>query len=155
MQINKIMTRNPVWATVDTKLNEVARLMEENNCSCIPILKNEKNRKPVGIITDRDIAIRGVAKNVNSADLTAGEIMTKELIKVSVDADIESCYRKLRVNKIQHLPVVDREGNLQGILTKSDLDHRNVALETARLLRVSEGYYVSSNRRREGVNILL
>lgn len=154
MRIDKIMTRNPVWATVDTKISEVARLMEDNNCSCIPILENEKNRKPVGIITDRDIAIRGVARNSNSADLTAGEIMTSELIKVFIDADIESCYRKLRVNKIQHLPVIDTKGNLQGILTKSDLDHRNVALETARLLRVSEGY-VRSSRRSEGANILL
>lgn len=56
MQAKDIMTRDPACCTPDTKLQDVARLMVEHGCGEIPVVKSNNDRKPVGVVTDRDIA---------------------------------------------------------------------------------------------------
>lgn len=154
MQVNKIMTRNPVCVTSDMNLKRIAYLMGKNNFSCVPIIEKDSCRKPIGIVTDRDIVIRGVTSFDDSAKVKAEEIMTTDLVTVHQDADIETCYKILTKKKIHHLLVVDNDGILQGIITKDDLNHRKVAFETAKILRISENFF-TVRRRREGVNSLI
>lgn len=154
MQVNKIMTRNPVCVTSDMNLKRIAYLMGKNNFSCVPIIENDNCRKPIGIITDRDIVIRGVTSFENLAKVKAEEIMTTDLVTVHLDTDIETCYQILTTRKIHHILVVNSDGILQGIVTKDDLNHRKVAFETAKILRISENLF-TDRRRREGVNSLI
>ncbi len=154
MKVKELMTKNPIWANVDTNIEEVAKLMRDNQCTCIPIFANGENGKPIGIITDRDITVRIVSEDKKPSEVTAGDVMTDKVVVVYLDTDIEVCYRILKDNNIHHLPVLDDEGVLQGIIKESDLHRRKIAFETAKLLRIRRTF-VNNHKRRDGVNILL
>ena len=84
MKVEEIMTKNPACCTADSKLQEVAQMMVTNDCGCIPVVENEESKKPIGMITDRDITIRTVAEGKNPLDLTAGDVMSDQVITVAV-----------------------------------------------------------------------
>jgi CBS domain-containing protein len=61
MQVREIMTANPAVATSDTSLRQIAQMMVEHDCGCVPIVQDMTGKKPIGTITDRDITIRAFA----------------------------------------------------------------------------------------------
>ena len=71
MNVGEIMTKDPACCTPDTRLQEVAKMMVDNDCGCIPVVDDEGSKMPVGMITDRDITCRVVANGQNPLDLTA------------------------------------------------------------------------------------
>jgi CBS domain-containing protein len=73
MQVKEIMTLEPASCTPETPLQKVAQLMIENDCGEIPVIDNSDSCIPVGVITDRDIVCRTVAKGLNPLEMTAGE----------------------------------------------------------------------------------
>ena len=83
MQVKEVMTANPACCTADTPLPEVARLMVEHDCGEIPVVQNETKKIPVGVVTDRDIVCRTVAKDRNPLDLTAADCMTRPVVTVT------------------------------------------------------------------------
>ena len=58
MKVSEIMSTEPAWCTTEAAVQEVARLMAEHDCGAIPVLDGDTTRKPVGVITDRDIVVR-------------------------------------------------------------------------------------------------
>ena len=66
MKVKEIMKENPAFATLNTSLHNVAQMMMDNDCGCIPIVENRDSRIPLGVITDRDIACRAVALDSRS-----------------------------------------------------------------------------------------
>src|SRR5207253_1851546 len=75
MLARDIMTGNPACCTPDTNLENVAWLMLRNNCGAIPVVDSQDSKKPLGIITDRDITCRCVAQGKNPLELTAEDCM--------------------------------------------------------------------------------
>src|SRR5690606_23843471 len=71
MRVSEIMTRDPACASQDTSLREVARLMVEHDCGEIPVL--DAQRRPIGVITDRDIVCRVVAKGMDASELEVAD----------------------------------------------------------------------------------
>jgi CBS domain-containing protein len=135
MKVAEIMTKNPAFATLDTSLHDVAQMMLENDCGCIPVTENEENRKPLGMITDRDIAIRTVAHNKNPLNMIAGEVMTDSVVTVTPDANIEECVGAMERNQIRRIAVVDETGNLCGIVAQADIARTAPLYETAELVK--------------------
>lgn len=113
------MTKDPQCSSPDTSLEEVARLMCEYDCGEIPIVDEDK--KPVGVITDRDITCRTVAGGKNPLELTAGDCMTKSCVTISRDASLEECCAVMEEHQIRRVPVVDEEGCCCGIVAQADL----------------------------------
>lgn len=135
MKVKEIMTENPAFATLNTKLQEVAKLMAEKDCGAIPVVESEKNKKPVGIITDRDLAIRTIAKSQNPLQKVAGEVMTEGVITVTPEQSVESCCQKMEKNQIRRAVVVDEAGVLQGIVAQADIARKAPEFETAELVK--------------------
>ncbi len=135
MKVKEIMTKDPSFATLETSLCDVAQLMMDNDCGCIPVLENEKSRKPIGMITDRDITIRTVAHNKNPLNMIVGEVMTDSVIAVTPEMNVSECCQKMEKNQIRRIAVVDDEGNLQGIVAQADIARKAQSEELAELVK--------------------
>lgn len=114
-----LMTADPQCCTAETPLNEVAKLMVECDCGEIPVVDSDK--KLVGVVTDRDIVCRVVAKGQNPAAMTAQDAMTQPVISVTEDASLEDVLAKMEEHQIRRLPVVDAGGACCGIVSQADV----------------------------------
>lgn len=121
MQVREIMTRNPVCCAPDSTLQEVARMMQENDCGCIPVVNSLTEMKPVGTITDRDITIRTLAANQNPMSMIASSIMTSDIATVTPQMSVEECFDVMEDREIRRVLVVDEQGKCCGIVAQADI----------------------------------
>lgn len=119
MKVREIMTADPACCTSETTLQEVAQMMIDHDCGEIPVV--DDTDMPIGVITDRDIVCRTVARGLNPLDLTAGECMTAPCVTVTPEMSVEECCRILEDNKIRRVPVVDADGCCCGIVALADI----------------------------------
>jgi CBS domain-containing protein len=105
------------WVAPDTRLSEVARIMREKDVGAIPVGENDRL---VGMITDRDIAVRGVAKG-HGPETRVRDLMTGDLVIVRVDDDVEDAAAKMSEAQVRRLPVIDEDDRLCGIVSLGDL----------------------------------
>ncbi|MBS1794734.1 MAG: CBS domain-containing protein [Acidobacteria bacterium] len=129
------MKADPAYATLDTSLHNVAQMMMDNDCGCIPVIENEENRKPLGVITDRDMTIRTIAHNKNPLNMIAGEVMTDGVVTVTPDTSIDDCVAIMDGNQIRRIIVVDEAGDLCGIVAQADVARHAPLFETAVLVK--------------------
>ena len=131
MQVKEIMTADPACCTADTPVPAIAKMMVENDCGEIPVVDDKASKVPVGVITDRDIVCRLVAKGINPAGAIASECMSKPAVTVTPDMSIEDCCRVMEEKQIRRVPVVDESGSCCGIVALADLarTRKNIAGE--------------------------
>lgn len=103
---------------VRATVKEAAGRMRAFGLGALPVVDGELL---VGILTDRDIAVRGTAAGRPAASTAVGEVMSSDVITCRPDQDLEVAARVMQVNQIRRLPVVDEEGRLVGILSLSDV----------------------------------
>lgn len=134
MKVGELCTRDTVFVKPEENISMVARLMDEYVVGSVVVIKD---RKPVGIITDRDITIRVVASGKNPNEIKANEVMSGPLKIVKEDESIEDAIQRMRGAAIRRLPVIDGEGFLVGIITLDDLlDFLSEEIESmSRLIR--------------------
>ncbi len=121
MKVKELMTADPACCISETTLQEVAHMMIEHDCGEIPVLDNKETKLPIGVITDRDIVCRTVARGLNPLDLTAADCMSKPCVTVTADISVEECSKILEENKIRRVPVVDADGACCGIVAVADI----------------------------------
>jgi CBS domain-containing protein len=121
MQVKELMTADPACCTSENGLQEVAQMMVDNDCGEIPVVENKETKLPIGVITDRDIVCRTVARGLNPLDLTVADCMSKPCVTVTPDMSVEECSRILEENKIRRVPVVDADGSCCGIVALADI----------------------------------
>ena len=117
MLVKDVMSSPVVTLNEDETPNKVANLMEENELGCVILTKNGK---PVGIITERDLVIRVLAKNIAPDTVKAKEIMTAPLLTIQPEATISEAARRMSRLNIRRLGVVYK-GNLVGLLSSKDI----------------------------------
>ncbi len=80
MKVKDIMSDNPACCTADSSLQEVAKMMLDHDCGAIPVVEDNTHKRPIGVITDRDITIRTVAVGDNPLHMSAKSVMTKKCL---------------------------------------------------------------------------
>lgn len=120
MEVSKAMHVKADWASAETPVVEVARMMEKDDIGAIPIGKNDKL---IGMLTDRDIAVRVVAKGLDPAKTKAEEVMTKGIIWCRTTETVEDAIHLMDQKKIRRLPVIDDDKRLVGMLSLGDIAH--------------------------------
>lgn len=135
MKAKDIMTGDPACCTRDTNLEEVAKLMDENDCGCIPVVEDESSRKPVGVVTDRDITCRVIAQGQNALEKTAGDCMSTPCVTVTEDTSMEDCCRILEEKQIRRVPVIDSNGDCCGMVAQADIARDASREQTAGVLK--------------------
>jgi len=117
MQIGEIMSPNVRLANPNTPIREIAKMMAECDCGAVPVSDNDRL---VGIVTDRDIAVRAVAEG-KSPDTPVREIMSKGVLYCYVDEDIDDVASNMADIKVRRLPVLSPEKRMVGIVSLGDI----------------------------------
>jgi CBS domain-containing protein len=122
MTVGKFCNREVIVARKDSSIIDVAKLMRKHHVGDIVIIDdNGDHPKPIGIITDRDIVMELIACDVPIDDVLVGDVMSFELITAEEQDSIWDVMNLMRSKGIRRIPVVNKNGNLSGILTVDDL----------------------------------
>lgn len=121
MLVKEAMSSDVVWVTPSEEIGNVASKMKEFDIGAIPVCKNEEI---VGIVTDRDIVVRGLVNHGNTANHAVREVMTEHPIWCSPNEDVEDAIRLMEDRQIRRLPVVDSEKHLIGLLSLGDISQK-------------------------------
>ena len=122
MNAGEICNREVVFATREMGVVEAARLMREQHVgSLVVVLDTDGKRVPVGILTDRDIAVGVVARELDARQLKVGDVMSGGLFVVREQDGLAEVLRAMREHGVRRVPVVTATGALAGLLTMDDL----------------------------------
>src|ERR671938_1042875 len=114
-KIAEVMTDRPRAITRQTSIREAARLMEEEDVGSLPIV--DEGTRLVGIVTDRDIAIRGVGRGLDPENTSVFEIASDEVYALTPDDDLDDALQTMARAQVRRLPVVVCENELVGIFS--------------------------------------
>jgi len=149
MNAGEICNREVVVAYRDTSLSAAARLMREHHVgSLIVVVERAKERVPVGILTDRDIVVAVVAKELDARTLKVGEVRSSGVFAVREQDGLAEVLRAMREHGVRRVPVVTPSGALAGILAIDDLLEL-VAEELGDFVRTISHERVRESRARE------
>lgn len=148
MRVGDICTRQVVSCSKDTSALDAAKLMRDAHIGNLVVVEMRDGKTvPVGVVTDRDIVVQLVAKEVDPRDIAAGDLMASELLVAEEDEDIHEAIERMRFGGVRRLPVVDRDGALCGVIALDDL-LEYLADELVGIARVSSrGRYTERRRR--------
>jgi CBS domain-containing protein len=118
MFVKDAMTLSPICCKPTDRLDAVAKLMLDHDCGIIPVCDGSN---VVGVVTDRDITCRAVAKGSIPFAVAVSEVMTKPVYTIRQDEDVQTAIELLEAKQVRRLPVVDEENNIVGIIAPSDL----------------------------------
>lgn len=122
MRVGEFCNRDVVIVDKGTQVLEAAQLMRSQHVGDLVIVEERAGKRiPVGIITDRDIVVEVIAKNVALDAISIGDVMSFELTTVSEEDDIFDTVKLMRAKGVRRVPVVDKQGALAGILAVDDL----------------------------------
>ncbi len=117
MKVRDIMTKNVAYVDPNSKVSDVARLMQKHNVGSIPVCDQSG---VVGIVTDRDIVVRNIASGKNPSDTPVSEIMTTGVTTVTPDTDVNEIAHVMAAKQIRRVPVVENN-TLVGVLSLGDI----------------------------------
>lgn len=120
MKVSDAMHRKADWASADTPIAEIARMMAKDDIGAVPIGDNDRL---VGMLTDRDIAVRVVAEGRDPKRTRAADVMTKGVIWCRSSASVEDAIHVMDQKRIRRLPVIDENKRLVGMLSLGDIAH--------------------------------
>jgi CBS domain-containing protein len=128
-----VMTLEPACCTVNMTLDQVAKLMVQNDCG--EILVVDTADQPIGVITDRDIVCRLIAEGKNPMGHTAEQYMSQPVVTVRADAPLDEVVSTMKKHQIRRVPVVDERGCCAGIIAQADIAWTGGEHELAELVR--------------------
>jgi len=117
MKVSEVMTRDVDTVRPDQTIREAATFMLRDDAGSMPVMEGGRL---LGMITDRDIAVRGVAKGYGP-DTPVRDLMTNDLVSARIDEDVEEVANRMSEAQVRRLPVVDAQERLCGIVSLGDL----------------------------------
>jgi len=121
MKVSEVMTRDVQTVRPDQRVQDAASFMLNADAGSIPVTEGDRL---IGMITDRDIAVRGVAKGYGP-DTPVRDLMTNDLVVVRADDDVEDAASKMSEAQVRRLPVIDSNEALCGIVSLGDLSRES------------------------------
>ena len=121
MKAQDIMTKNPSCVTPDARVQDAARMMKNEDVGIIPVVDADSSKKLIGVVTDRDIAIRIVAEGKSSSDSSVRDIMTTGVQTSSPSDNVKDVMALMGREQVRRIPSVDASGKLVGIVAQADI----------------------------------
>ena len=118
MRAKEIMTRDPECCRRDDSARRAAQVMRDRDCGCVPIVDDAG--KVVGIVTDRDLAVRGIAAG-KDPETKLNDLMTPVATCCGPDDDLRDVERKMSELQVRRIPIVDTAGRCLGIISQADI----------------------------------
>jgi CBS domain-containing protein len=119
MQVCEIMTRQVETISPDASLQKAAAAMEAMGVGSLPVCQG--GRRLLGVITDRDIVVRGVATGASPVDMLVRDCMTSDIAYAFEDEEVDAVLERMKALQIRRLAVLDRDKNLVGIVSLGDI----------------------------------
>ena len=124
MKVQEIMTTSPACCLPTDSTSRAARIMKDMDTGIVPVIDDEKSRKLIGVVTDRDLCLEVIAEAKDPESVQVRDCMARTVVSCTVDDEVEKALDLMRDNQVRRIPVVDREGTIQGILSLADLMNR-------------------------------
>ena len=133
---SEVMTRNPVCCLPNDMATEVAKLMKRKNIGSIPVMENKQTHTLVGIVTDRDLALKIVAEGRDAKSTKVEAVMTRKVVTCRADDDLQKAMDAMSSHRLRRIPVVDNENKILGIIAQADVATRgNQPEKTAEMVK--------------------
>lgn len=137
MRVKQIMTPEPARCTPEMTAQQAAALMRDNDCGSIPVVDNTGSSKLIGTVTDRDLAIRGLADG-KGPETRVAELMTPEPVTCVPEDEVEDLRQVMIEQQVRRVPVVDVDGVLVGIVAQADIAREEGAASDREVGRIVE-----------------
>lgn len=122
MSIDDFCKHQAITITKDDTIQQAANLMRDQDIGSIVVTQKKDDKEvPIGIITDRDITIKAVADKTDLKDVKVSQLMCKDLLVIEHDQDIEGAIEMMAEKGVRRAPVIDKEGEVCGIVSLDDL----------------------------------
>lgn len=118
MQLKEIMTPSPAAIGADNSVHDAAKKMQSLNVGFLPV---SENNRPIGVITDRDITVRGVAENLDLQQTAVREVMSQSVEMLPEDESLEEAARVMKDKQIRRVLVQGQDGGVSGVVSLGDL----------------------------------
>jgi CBS domain-containing protein len=115
------MTAEPVCCLPNESAAQVAKLMKTDNIGCVPICEDRRSKKLVGVITDRDLALKVVAEGRDPNRTLAQDLMTRKPVTCRAEDEWQTALDAMEKNQVRRIPVVDEKQQLIGIIAQADV----------------------------------
>lgn len=119
-----VMTPDPACCQITDSIVRVAQFMKTEDVGAVPVVESLSTRKLVGIVTDRDIAVKAVASGRSVDSTTVKEVMTTDVVTCREDDEIDHAVARMAERQVRRLPVVDANGAMRGIISQADIATR-------------------------------
>ncbi|WP_237067076.1 CBS domain-containing protein [Microbulbifer guangxiensis] len=120
MRVGEAMHQGCTWVSPDTPLTEVAQILRDEDIGSVPVGEDDRL---IGMVTDRDITIRGVAEDSDLSSMCARDVMTEGIEWVWEDDDMEAALSKMEQQQLRRMPVMNTDKRMVGILSMGDISH--------------------------------
>jgi len=130
------MTKNPTCCLPSDNVRKVANLMKHENIGSIPVIENEQTQKLIGIITDRDLALKIVGEGLDSNSTKVEAVMTRKLTTCRSDDELQRALDAMASNQLRRIIIVNQTDKVLGIISQADVATRvNKPEKTAELVK--------------------
>lgn len=140
MKVKDAMHKGVEWMEPSASVFEIANKMRQHDIGAIPIGENDKL---VGMVTDRDLAIKGLTNGAAVQDLTARDVMTEGIVYCRDTEELGDALRIMEDKKIRRLPVIDENKRMVGMLSLGDVSHAASREMTGELAASVSGHHAS------------
>jgi CBS domain-containing protein len=131
-KVSDVMTGRPRAVTPQTPLTEVAELMDAEDVGSIPVVEDDRL---VGIVTDRDIVVRAIAKGKDPQGMPASAVFSRELVTVSPDDDLSDALELMARHQVRRLAVTGEDERLVGVVSQADVAREAKEKETGEVVQ--------------------
>ena len=131
------MTPDPARCTPDSTAQQAAALMRDHDCGSIPVVESTASDRLVGTVTDRDLAVRGLAAG-KGPDTLIREVMTPDPVTCVPEDEVENLRQVMIEQQVRRVPVVDTDGILVGIVAQADIAREEGAASDREVGRIVE-----------------
>ena len=121
---NEVMTKNPVCCLPNDSVAKAAELMKSENIGSIPVIENEQTRTLIGIVTDRDLALKIVSEGRDAKSTNVETVMTRKIVTCLADDDLQKALDAMAEHQLRRIPVVNNEHKIVGIIAQADVATR-------------------------------
>ncbi len=117
----QVMTKNPVCCVSNQTVEKAAQFMKTEDVGSIPVVDDPQSKKLVGIVTDRDLALKVVAEGRSPASTRISDVMTRHPVTCHEDDDLSKAMDTMRQHQVRRIPVIDKNDHLVGIIAQADV----------------------------------
>jgi CBS domain-containing protein len=138
MKVKEIMHKGVQWVSPDTPVTDIAKKMKQYDIGAIPVGENDRL---VGMVTDRDLALRAIAAGKELSKLTAKDVMSKGVTWCRDSEDLDQAARTMETKQVRRMPVINENKRMVGMLSLGDLSHAAKQNTTAEVIKAVSAHH--------------